>query len=142
MKIAIFGREFKDDFNESIYKIFETLNRNQAEIYIHEEYLKFINQDLYFFPKISGTFASSNTMPAGLDLLISVGGDGTMLESVSYALGADIPVVGINSGRLGFLTYVSENTLQDALTEIMEGRTTLETRTLIETSSSSKGLAT
>ena len=35
MKIAIFGREFKDDFNESIYKIFETLNRNQAEIYIH-----------------------------------------------------------------------------------------------------------
>ena len=135
MKIAIFGREFKDDFNESIYKIFETLNRNQAEIYIHEEYLKFINQDLYFFPKISGTFSSSNTMPAGLDLLISVGGDGTMLESVSYAVGADIPVVGINSGRLGFLATVSKKTLDKAFEDIFARNYQIETRTLLELNS-------
>lgn len=135
MKIAIFGREFKDDFNESIYKIFETLNRNQAEIYIHEEYLKFINQDLYFFPKISGTFASSNTMPAGLDLLISVGGDGTMLESVSYAVGADIPVLGINSGRLGFLATVSKKTLEKAFEDVFARNYQIETRTLLELNS-------
>lgn len=135
MKIAIFGREFKDDFNESIYKIFETLNRHQTEIYVHEEYLKFINQDLFFFPKISGTFNNSNQMPTGLDLLISVGGDGTMLESVSYAVGADIPVLGINSGRLGFLASVSKNTLQKAFDDIFAANYQIETRTLIELSS-------
>lgn len=135
MKIAIFGREFKDDFNESIYKIFETLNRNSAEIYIHEEYLKFINQDLFFFPKISGTFNSSNTMPAGLDLLISVGGDGTLLESVQYALGADIPVLGINSGRLGFLATVSKKTLDKVLEDIFARNYQIESRTLIELNS-------
>lgn len=138
MKVAIFGRKFGQDFHKSIYKIFEMLNRNGCEIYVYEEFLRSIEQTLFFTPKITGTFINSFKMPADLDLLISIGGDGTLLESVPYAVLADIPVVGINSGRLGFLTYVSENTLQDALTEILEGRTTLETRTLIETASSSE----
>lgn len=138
MKVAIFGRKFGPDFHKSIYKIFEMLNRNGCEIYVYEEFLRSIEQTLYFTPKITGTFINSFKMPGDLDLLISIGGDGTLLESVPYAVLADIPVVGINSGRLGFLTYVSENTLQDALCEIMEGRTTLETRTLIETASSSE----
>ena len=137
MKVAIFGRKFGPDFHKSIYKIFEMLNRNGCEIYVYEEFLHIIEQTLFFTPKITGTFINSFKMPGDLDLLMSIGGDGTLLESVPYAVLADIPVVGINSGRLGFLTYVSENTLQDALTEIMEGRTTLETRTLIETTSSS-----
>lgn len=138
MKVAIFGRKFGPDFHKSIYKIFEMLNRNGCEIYVYEEFLRNIEQTLYFTPKITGTFINSFKMPGDLDLLISIGGDGTLLESVPYAVLADIPVVGINSGRLGFLTYVSENTLQDSLTEILEGRTDLETRTLIETSSSSE----
>jgi len=138
MKVAIFGRKFGPDFHKSIYKIFEMLNRNGCEIYVYEEFLRSIEQTLYFTPKITGTFINSFKMPGDLDLLISIGGDGTLLESVPYAVLADIPVVGINSGRLGFLTYVSENTLQDSLTEILEGRTALETRTLIETSSPSE----
>ena len=132
MKVAIFGRKFGPDFHKSIYKIFEMLNRNGCEIYVYEEFLRNIEQTLFFTPKITGTFINSFKMPGDLDLLISIGGDGTLLESVPYAVLADIPVVGINSGRLGFLTYVSENTLQDALMEIMEGKTTLETRTLID----------
>ena len=138
MKVAIFGRKFGPDFHKSIYKIFEMLNRNGCEIYVYEEFLRSIEQTLFFTPKITGTFINSFKLPDDLDLLISIGGDGTLLESVPYAVFADIPVVGINSGRLGFLTYVSENTLQDSLTEILEGRTDLETRTLIETSSSSE----
>ncbi len=137
MKVAIFGRKFGADFHKSIYKIFEMLNRNSCDIYVYEEFLKSIEQTLFFTPKITGTFINSFKMPDDLDLLISIGGDGTLLESVPYAVLANIPVVGINSGRLGFLTSVSENTLQDALTEIMEGRTAVENRTLIEVSSSS-----
>lgn len=137
MKIAIFGRKFGTDFHKSIYKIFEMLNRNGCEIYVYEEFLRSIEQTLFFTPKITGTFINSFKMPEDLDLLISIGGDGTLLESVPYAVLANIPVVGINSGRLGFLAMVSENTLENALTEILEGRTGIETRTLIEVSSSS-----
>lgn len=137
MKVAIFGLKFGPDFHKSIYKIFELLNRNGCEIYVYEEFLRTIEQTLFFTPKITGTFINSFKMPDDLDLMISIGGDGTMLESVPYAVLANIPVVGINSGRLGFLTSVSENTLQDALNEIMEGRTSIESRTLIEVSSSS-----
>ncbi|MCQ2253470.1 MAG: NAD kinase [Bacteroidales bacterium] len=137
MKVAIFGRKFGSEFHKSIYKIFEMLNRNGCEIFVFEDFLKSIEETLYFTPKITGTFINSFKMPDDLDLMISIGGDGTMLECVPYAVLANIPVVGINSGRLGFLTSVSENTLQDALTEIMEGRTSIESRTLIEVSSSS-----
>lgn len=137
MKVAIFGLKFGPDFHKSIYKIFELLNRNGCEIYVYEEFLRTIEQALFFTPKITGTFINSFKMPDDLDLMISIGGDGTMLESVPYAVLANLPVVGINSGRLGFLTSVSENTLQDALNEIMEGRTSIESRTLIEVSSSS-----
>lgn len=138
MKVAIFGRKFGSDFHKSIYKIFEMLNRNGCEIYVYEPFLECIERTLFFTPKITGTFINSFKMPDDLDLLISIGGDGTLLESVPYAVLADIPVVGINSGRLGFLTYVSENTLQESLTEIMEGRTMVENRTLIEVSSCSE----
>ena len=138
MKVAIFGRKFSENFNRNIYKIFETLNRNKCEIFVFEEYFQYIVDHLYFTPKISGTFTNSFNMPEGLDLLISIGGDGTMLESVTYAVSADIPVVGINSGRLGFLVQVSDDTLQSALSEILEGRNTIENRTLIEVSSSSE----
>ncbi len=137
MKVAIFGLKFGPDFHKSIYKIFEMLNRSGCEIYVYEEFLKTIEQTLFFTPKITGTFINSFKMPDDLDLMISIGGDGTMLESVPYAVLANIPVVGINSGRLGFLTSVSETTLQDALMEIMEGRTSIDSRTLIEVSSSS-----
>lgn len=138
MKVAIFGRKFGSDFHKSIYKIFEMLNRNGCEIYVYEPFLACIERTLFFTPKITGTFINSFKMPEDLDLLISIGGDGTLLESVPYAVLADIPVVGINSGRLGFLTYVSENSLQESLTEIMEGRTMVENRTLIEVSSCSE----
>jgi NAD+ kinase len=77
-------------------------------------------------------------MPEDLDLLISIGGDGTMLESVVYAVAADIPVVGINSGRLGFLVQVSDDTLQSAMAEILSGRHSVENRTLIEVTSTSE----
>lgn len=138
MKVAIFGRKFGEDFNKNIYKIFETLNRNNCEIYVFEEYLHYIVENLFFTPKIAGTFNNSFTMPENLDLLISIGGDGTMLESIIYAVSADIPVVGINSGRLGFLAQVSDSTLQEALSEILEGRCSIENRTLIEVSSTSE----
>lgn len=137
MRVAIFGRKFSEGFNKNIYKIFETLNRNKCEIFVFEEYLSYIVENLYFTPKIAGTFNNSFTMPENLDLLMSIGGDGTMLESVIYAVAADIPVVGINSGRLGFLAQVSDDTLQDALTEILANDYIVENRALIEVTSSS-----
>jgi NAD+ kinase len=137
MRVAIFGRKFSEGFNKNIYSIFETLNRSGCEIFVFEEYLNFIIENLFFTPKIAGTFNNCFTMPENLDVLISIGGDGTMLESVIYAVAADIPVVGINGGRLGFLAQVSEDTLQGALEEILEKKCAIENRALIEVSSSS-----
>ncbi len=142
MKIAVFGREFQDNFNDGIYKIFETLNRNKADIYVYEDYFKFICEKLFFTPNISGTFKNSYEMPKDIDILLSIGGDGTMLESVEYALNLGIPVAGINSGRLGFLSTISKSGLEQAFSDIFSGNYSIENRTLLELQSQNNRFGT
>ena len=142
MKIAVFGREFHENFNDGIYKIFETLNRNKAEIYVYADYLKFIGEKLFFNPNISGTFKNSFEMPQDIDILLSIGGDGTMLESVEYALQNNIPVAGINSGRLGFLSTISKSCLDNAFADIFSGNYSIENRTLLELQSENNRFGT
>ena len=134
-KIAIIAREAHDDSDETIYKVFETLNRYRVEIFVHDDYLKHIAEKGGFMPKYTASFNSCNQMPEGLQLLISVGGDGTMLKSVPYAVRADIPVLGINSGRLGFLASVSQKQLDASFDDVFNGNFSVEQRSLIEVSS-------
>ena len=69
--------------------------------------------------------------------MICIGGDGTFLEAVSIVRTLGIPLVGVNSGRLGFLTNISKNEIEKAFDAIFSGNYNIETRTLIELSSSS-----
>lgn len=73
----------------------------------------------------------------GVDLAVSLGGDGTFLRLVPFAHAADVPVLGVNFGRLGYLLEVEPETFLDALEGTLAGRTTIEERCAIEVSSSS-----
>ncbi len=136
MKVAIFGREFHEDFYDTLYKIFETLYRNNVEIFVFEKFLKFIGENLFFAPKDVQTFRSTLDIPKDLDIIISVGGDGTMLECVQYAVNTDTPVIGINSGRLGFLAVLCKDNFEEAFQKILNKQYNIEERTLIELYSS------
>ena len=76
-------------------------------------------------------FISKNKM-AGIDLIISVGGDGTMLKSTKLAYELEIPVTGINRGRLGFLTDINPNQALSVIKDIISGQFDIENRMLIE----------
>jgi len=79
------------------------------------------------------TTLTHGASPAGLDLVIAFGGDGTLLGAAHAAVasGADVPVMGVNLGHLGFLTEVSRAEMFDALQAVIDGRTRTETRLLI-----------
>ena len=66
-------------------------------------------------------FATFEVLDASYDLLISVGGDGTILRAITFVKDLEIPIVGINTGRLGFLATIPMNTVQEAMDEIFEG---------------------
>jgi len=138
MKIAIYGQKFEDSFNDAIYKIFEKLNKNKVKIIVYEPFLNYIQDQLFFDPKINGTFSSVLDFPNDIDLIFSIGGDGTFLKCVTYAKISQTPIVGINSGRLGFLAYISKEDISEAIDDIIQKRFTIEERTLIQVDTNNK----
>jgi len=132
MKIAIYGKRFNESFNDAVYKIFEKLNKNKVEIYVLQKFLNFIKEQLFFSPNVNGYFNDYKDLPTDIDMVFSIGGDGTFLECVSLVRKTGIPVLGINSGRLGFLAYISKDEISTAIDNIIKGDYSIEPRTLIQ----------
>ena len=132
MKIAIYGQYFREPFNDAIYKIFEILNKNKIKIIAYKPFFKYIKKNLFFAPNVQGFFTGYDDLPQDIDLIFSIGGDGTFLECVSLIKKTDIPILGINSGRLGFLASISKEDIETAINQIIHKKYTIEKRTLIQ----------
>ena len=106
MQVAVFGKNFKEGFKESIIEFFKIIKQFDYEISLYEPYYEFIKDFSSYDPEPNHVFTSFATMNESLDMMFSIGGDGTFLESVSYIKERNVPIVGINSGRLGFLANI------------------------------------
>jgi NAD+ kinase len=121
MKIAIFGKQFGEVFYEYSVKLFRFLEERHVDIIIYRPFYEFLEKEVRISPQVSGYFADNPGL-TGVDLVFSIGGDGTFLEAVTYVKDSGIPIVGINSGRLGFLAVISKEEIENALEDIVEGR--------------------
>ncbi|MDR2384681.1 MAG: NAD kinase [Tannerella sp.] len=128
MKIGIFGSEFKADKLPVVAGLFNKLNSLGAEIYIQSLYYEFLVSHYNFFPINSGLLYGE---VKNLDIVLSVGGDGTFLRTALQLNKESIPILGINIGRLGFLADVSSAQIDDALDEIFRGEYHIEERSLL-----------
>ncbi len=120
MKVAIFGKQFGSVFNESCIKLFQFLEANNIEVTIYKLFYEFL-QKTNIKPTVVELFDDYNGL-VGVDFVFSIGGDGTFLETVTFVKDSGIPIVGINSGRLGFLADISKEEIENALKEIIAGR--------------------
>ena len=132
MKVAIYGRSFQEEFHDAIYKIFEKLNKAKIEIFVFKPFYEFISENLFFSPRLTKVFSSSDELDADTEVILSIGGDGTFLECAALLRRRKIPIVGINSGRLGFLASISKNQIEIALNEIIEKKYSVEKRSLLQ----------
>lgn len=121
MKVAIFGKRFGDVFFDSCVKLFRCLEENKVEIIIYRPFYDFLLQTVKIKPKIGGFFERPGEF-SDVDLVFSIGGDGTFLETVTFVQDTGIPIVGINSGRLGFLADISKEEIEGALMDILNKR--------------------
>ncbi len=131
MKVAIYGRRFNKSFNGSIIQIFEELKKHKVTYVIYEPFADFIREKVHYNPDCAATFCHESDLKA-IDMMISIGGDGTLLETVTFVKDKEIPILGINSGRLGFLSNVSVDMIPQALNQIMSNEYCLEKRSLLE----------
>ena len=131
MQIAIYGRKISKQNLKSFYYVFELIQSFSWDLMIEEELANSVAQK----GKIDftyNTFNSHKDLKSGVDLVISMGGDGTFLKCVSYIKDSGVPIMGINIGRLGFLANVSLDQISEALHDIKAKKYVFQKRSLLK----------
>lgn len=129
LKFALFGNVYQAKKSASIERLLKQLKLYDADLIIDKAFYNYLTQQLHI-----------NCQPAGLiehsdfeaDIAISMGGDGTFLEAASRVGGKNIPILGINVGRLGFLADVSPDEIEDAISDIYAGIYKIDERSVIQ----------
>ena len=129
LRFAIFGNVYQAKKSASIQKILSYLSEKGAEVAIEREFYTFITEGQHIdaggAQVIEGTDFEA-------DFVISMGGDGTLLKSAHFVGAKDIPIMGVNMGRLGFLADVSPNEIESAIDALYSGSYELEEHTVIQ----------
>jgi NAD+ kinase len=131
MQIAVFGRTISPVFNKNLKRLLEILHLHHVEITVYKPFLEYMRSELNIDPVNVSDFSLHNELK-GVNFFFSIGGDGTFLEAVSTVRDSGIPMVGINSGRLGFLADVAQHEMEGALENLFNGKYRLQKRSLIK----------
>jgi len=130
MKIAVYGRQFNDPVVfPYIRQVFDSLAEHGVEIYVHRQLHDFLPDDIKFIPYT--VLEAEDKIKGFIDLFITLGGDGTLLDMVTFIRDSGIPVIGINFGRLGFLASINKNDIAAAIKAVVNKQFTLDSRELI-----------
>lgn len=132
MKIAIYGQTVNPDFFEELLRLFVVLKEKRIDCFIYRPFYEYLHADCCIKPEITGLFDSDEDLPEDISYMFSIGGDGTFLKSFLIAKNGSIPLVGINTGRLGFLSEISRNEIEIALNDIFDGNFLIDERTVLE----------
>jgi NAD+ kinase len=130
MKIAIYSRGVENEQMQEVNQLFNVLISNGVEPVFFQD---FFNQ-FYCSVKLNGNYSTFNAdedLDSSIDCMISLGGDGTLLDTVTLVRDSGIPILGINYGRLGFLANIGREEIHTAIDAIANRKYVLDKRTLI-----------
>ncbi|MEE1945460.1 NAD kinase [Pedobacter sp. KR3-3] len=127
MKIAIYGRDFNDSVLPFVQEVFDVLAQHPIEILVFLKFNNFIKNKISL-PAHIKTFSTHAELVDQADVLLSLGGDGTLLDTLSLVRDSQIPVIGINFGRLGFLASINKNEIKTAIEALVNGDYSLDKR--------------
>lgn len=137
MRVAVFGRNFDKGFREYVNIFFEILQKNNIEIIVYEKFYEFLKKEIDLNSDKIQIFSKHLEIKNKVDLLFSIGGDGTILDAITFVRDSNIPIVGINTGKLGFLASIAKDEIESALNAIFKKEYTVEQRTLLKVESTS-----
>ncbi|TYA74590.1 NAD kinase [Seonamhaeicola marinus] len=132
MKVAIFGRFYNKTTTESVETLLEYLLKKDIDAYIETGFYNIIKEESPTFKE----YKTFETLDTSFDFLVSVGGDGTILRSIIYVKDIDIPIIGLNTGRLGFLATIQVDAIEQAIQNIIDGKYKISERSLLSVETS------
>ncbi|MBN9351658.1 MAG: NAD kinase [Chitinophagaceae bacterium] len=129
MRIAVYSRGLGSDQLEGIKLILQEFSNNNIKPVIYQDFFNQFYCSLSYQHTIS-TFNKPDDLE-NIDYIISLGGDGTLLDAVTFAANRDIPIIGVNYGRLGFLANISHNQISEIIKALLQHTFVIDRRTLI-----------
>ena len=138
MIIAIHGKNFSESARPFIQQMFDEFALRNVELALSSEFHNFLTTTDIYFPN-THIFSGSENLP-NCRLFISLGGDGTLLETVALIGPRQIPVIGINVGRLGFLATVAPERIKEMIEAVETGKYRIEERSLLEVEANNQSL--
>ncbi len=130
MNIAIYGKNFGDEFIPSIELLLRQMQKDGFQLKIYEKFAPWLKERIPLMQAVDTFTDIQEMLPC--KALISIGGDGTLLDSVTIVQNSGVPILGINTGRLGFLSNISSSQIIDAIDALKADRYVLDHRALIE----------
>ncbi|MCS5663742.1 MAG: NAD kinase [Flavobacteriales bacterium] len=131
MKVAVYGKQFQQEVAPFVHELFIELEKANMEVLVYEPFYNFLSKQINL-NLFLGTYNSYNELKEGIDLFISVGGDGTILDAVTLIRDTEIPIIGVNTGRLGFLADVAKDQIPKTIKQLINNHFSIDQRTLIK----------
>ncbi len=130
MKVAIFGQTYQESIIDYVAELLEEIKKISGQIRIETAFAEFLSTAI---PTADyGRFSLKSGLDSSVDLFVSFGGDGTMLRAATYVRDLGIPLVGVNTGRLGFLSTFQKEDVRKVIQEFKAGAYREEERSLVE----------
>lgn len=133
MNIAIYGKQIDIKYKETFQQFIDKLQNSDVNIVVYEPFFKEI-RSYGFFKTDPKLFYTHNDIRYFANVLISIGGDGTLLNSITLVRDANIPVLGLNFGRLGFLSSISRDNVISTIDHLLKKQYDIDERTLLSVS--------
>ncbi len=131
MQVVVFGKKYQDKNRPYVQELFNVLQAIGMTVYIYRDYLALI-RDTITLPDTYGIFDGYLDFRVHpIDIVIVLGGDGTMLDAVTHVRDSGVPMLGINLGRLGFLANIEKQHIQTAIEKLVQGHYTVVERTML-----------
>ncbi len=129
MKVAIYGQRYQESEVDPVDELLEELKAEGAEIYLEKKFYQLLKDahQKEAYP----TFTRSKGLDNSFDMLVSFGGDGTILRAITYIGDLGIPIVGVNTGRLGFLSTFKKEDVRKVVREFVAGAYSIVERSLV-----------
>lgn len=129
-KVAIYGQSYSISAEKEIQILLEVLQENNIVCFIEKQFYDLLIKGNILDKKYP-TFSHFNDLDTSFDTLFTLGGDGTILRAVTYIRDLGIPILGINTGRLGFLATINKKAIKESINFILKGEYTIQERTLL-----------
>lgn len=130
MRVAVYGKQFQQEVAPFVLELFQELEKENMEVLVYEPFFDFLSKQINL-NLFLGTYNTYEELKDNIDLFISVGGDGTILDATTIIRDTGIPIIGVNTGRLGFLADIAKDQIPKTIKQLVNNQFSIDQRTLL-----------